>query len=148
TTTPSGEEGTIEIPFKKNASGASFTIHKLKDALPGEDKSVSFSIIGASLDNFNPQGNTEVKVAFTEQASLGSSIKPEVGGPNEPNQAYISLKSESQTVIKRDAWDLGFYGGSQSRVTINSSLKMFAGAVESTDIDALSEEDFTELMPQ
>lgn len=148
TTTPSGEEGTIEIPFKENVTSTSFTMRKLKDALPGEDKSVSFSIIGTSLENLSPQGNTEVKIAFTEQASLGSSIKPEVGGPNEPNQAYISLKSENQTAIKRDTWDLGFYNGDQLRVTLNSSLKMFAGAIESTDIDAVSDADFDELKPK
>src|SRR5699024_8999730 len=78
----------------------------------------------------------------------GSSIKPEVGGPNEPNQVYVSLKSERQTVVRRDSWDLGFYSGDQFRVILNGSLKMFAGAIEATDIDAVNEDDFDTLKPK
>ncbi len=148
TTTPSGAEGTIEVPFKEGDKSVSFSLHKIKDALPGEDKSVTFSITGISIESATAQGNTEVKVAFTESASLGSSIKPEVGGPNEPNQVYVSLKSERQTVVRRDSWDLGFYSGDQFRVILNGSLKMFAGAIEATDIDAVNEDDFDTLKPK
>ncbi len=148
TTDPSGEEGTLKVPYQEGSQSTSFTLNKLKDALPGEEKSVTFTIIGVEGGDITPQGNTSVKVSFSESASLGSSIKPEVGGPNEPNQVYVSLKSENQTVVKRDAWDLGFYAGEEFRVTLNSSLKMFAGAIEATDIDAVKEEDFADLMPK
>lgn len=148
TTQPSGKEGTLSIPIEQGGETASFTIKKLKDALPGEDKAVEFEIEKINIEGGVSGGNTSTKVAFSESASMGGSIKPEVGGPNQPNQVYVSLKSEEQTVVKRDAWDLGFYGGDQSRVVLNTSLKMFAGETKLTNIDKVSENDVEDLMPK
>src|SRR5699024_11526737 len=55
--------------------------------------------------------NTSTKIYFAENASMGGTLKPEVGGPNEPNQVYVSLSGQEQTKIKRDTWDLGYYSG-------------------------------------
>ncbi|SDR76933.1 HmuY protein [Polaribacter sp. KT25b] len=67
----------------------------------------------------------------------GASISPEVGGPNEPNQVYIDLSTNTTNAVKRDSWDLGFYAGSEYRVTLNGSLYMAAGQLSETDIDVV-----------
>ena len=68
----------------------------------------------------------------------GASVSPEVGGPNEPNQVYVDLSTNTSTAVKRDSWDLGFYSGTNSRVVINGSIYMAVGKLEATDIDAVT----------
>jgi len=80
----------------------------------------------------------------------GAAISPEVGGSNEPNQVYVDLSTNTSTVVKRDTWDLGFYAGSEFRVTINGSLYMAVAELSETNIDAVNAttEEVTELQPQ
>ncbi|MDO4228820.1 MAG: HmuY family protein [Capnocytophaga sp.] len=68
-------------------------------------------------------------------------VKPEVGGPNEPNQVFIDLATNTQKAIKRDSWDFGFYSGDDFRVILNSSLKMAAKQLETTNIDEVQTAD-------
>ncbi|WP_405604533.1 HmuY family protein [Polaribacter sp. Asnod1-A03] len=80
----------------------------------------------------------------------GAAIAPEVGGPNEPNQVYVDLSTNTTTAVKRDSWDLGFYTGNEFRVTLNGSLYMAVGQLSSTDIDNVSSttEEVLELQPK
>jgi hypothetical protein len=71
----------------------------------------------------------------------GASISPEVGGPNEPNQVYVDLSTSTTTAIQRDTWDLGFYSGTEFRVTINGSIAMAAAQLTTIDIDAVTSSD-------
>lgn len=68
----------------------------------------------------------------------GASIAPEVGGPNEQNQVYVDLSTNTSTPIKRDSWDLGFYGGTDFRVTINGSVYMAVAQLSETNIDVVN----------
>lgn len=68
----------------------------------------------------------------------GATISPEVGGPNQPNQVYIDLSTNTTTVVKRDTWDLGFYTGNDFRVVINGSIYMAVAELSTTDIDAIN----------
>jgi hypothetical protein len=68
----------------------------------------------------------------------GAAIEPQVGGPNEPNQVYIDLSTNTTTAVQRDTWDLGFYSGSEFRVAINGSIYMAAGELTASDIDAVN----------
>lgn len=68
----------------------------------------------------------------------GATVRPNIGGPNQPNQVYIDLGSNTTKVVKRDTWDLGFYSGSDFRVVLNGSLYMAAAQLEATDIDAVN----------
>lgn len=68
----------------------------------------------------------------------GAAISPEVGGPNQPNQVYIDLSTNTTTKSKRDSWDLGFYSGSDFRVILNGSVFMAAAQLTSTNIDAIN----------
>jgi len=68
----------------------------------------------------------------------GASVSPEVGGPNQQNQVYVDLSSNTATAIQRDSWDLGFYSGPEFRVAINGSIYMATAELSETDIDAVS----------
>lgn len=68
----------------------------------------------------------------------GATIAPEVGGPNQPNQVYIDLSTNTSTAVKRDSWDLGFYSGTDFRVVLNSSIYMAAAKLSMVDIDAVN----------
>lgn len=142
TCTPSAAENEIFVPIQEGTTGVSFQVNKWKQALPHEDKSINFSIAEIDMGEYptHSQGNTSVKVFFTPTAALGGIQSPNVGGPNQPNQVYLSLSTKEETVVSRDTWDLGFYSGETFQVKINSSLYMFVAALPSTDIDSVSEE--------
>lgn len=149
TTQPAAENGIIEITVNKGDQKAAFTLTKLKNASTGkEEASITFSILKVDLPGGVSQGNTDLRVSYTETASLGSAIAPEVGGPNQPNQVYIDLSSETQTTVRRDAWDLGFYAGKKFRVKLNSALFMMAAPLSATDIDAVDAATVAELQPK
>lgn len=71
----------------------------------------------------------------------GAQVTPEVGGPNQQNQVYIDLSTNTTSKVSRDSWDLGFYTGSNFRVTLNGSVAMAAAQLSSTDIDAVRSTD-------
>lgn len=80
----------------------------------------------------------------------GATVSPEVGGPNQPNQVYVDLSSNTSKAVKRDSWDLGFYAGSEFRVILNGSIYMAAAKLSATDIDAVtsSSPEVVELQPK
>lgn len=147
TTTPVTEQGFIKIPVVKGSQSTSFSVKRLSEVLPNDDKSVIFSIVEIEMPGKTTQiqGNKTVLVSFSETASLGGTLSPEVGGPNQPNQVYLELRLKTETKIRRDAWDLGFYSGEDFRVKLNSSLYMFAGRLSSTDIDNISSSEVADL---
>ncbi|WP_055436112.1 HmuY family protein [Lacinutrix algicola] len=68
----------------------------------------------------------------------GAAISPLVGGPNEQNQVYIDLSTNTSTAVQRDSWDLGFYSGSEFRVAINGSIYMATAELTVSDIVAVN----------
>lgn len=147
-TLPAADAGTITVPFQANASSVSFSFNKLADAIEGEVKNVVFTISNVSLANATITGNTSIQVNFNETASLGSSLAAEVGGPTQPNQVYVDLSSGARTTVPRVSWDLGFYSGAEFRVALNSSLKMSAKVLETTNIDEVQFPDESMLISQ
>lgn len=149
-TTPPANNGIIEISVEPNTKNTSFVFHKLTpNPTEGEpEKSVEFSIVEVNLPNGITQGNSDLLVTYSESASLGGSFAPNVGGPNEPNQVYVDLSAQSEIVVSRDTWDLGFYAGDEFHVKLNSSLYMMAAELQTTDIDAVTTETVEDLQPK
>jgi len=147
-TLPAAVENTIVVPFNANASSASFSFNKIVDAIEGQVKNVVFTISNVSLGNATIIGNKTIQVNFNETASLGSSIAAEVGGASQPNQVYIDLSSGNKTSVPRVSWDFGFYAGEDFRVVLNSSLKMSAKALETTNIDDVQAPDESMIISQ
>lgn len=146
-TLPATTGKTIVVPFEKNVSSVSFTFNKLKDAIEGEVKNVVFTISSATI-NTTIADNKSIQVNFNETASLGTALAPELGGSAQANQVYVDLSSGKMTSIVRTSWDLGFYSGTEFRVVLNSSLKMSARALETSNIDEVQVEDPTMLFSQ
>ncbi|GEQ85124.1 hypothetical protein ULMS_06320 [Patiriisocius marinistellae] len=145
TTNPPLEGVNITVPILQGANGSSFTFNKVNQNLD-ETVEISFNIVSVSYPNSQIQGNTTH--TLNSEASLGRGFEPEVGGPNQPNQVYIDLSTEEQTQVKRDTWDLGFYGGDDFRVGINGSIYMAAAEIDNTNIDAVTEADVASIQDQ
>ncbi len=143
TINPPAQNGVITIPVKAGDTQAQFKVSKLNVQSLGEKQVVEFTIFQVNFNGVNgiTQGNTKIVVSFSGASSLGGTIKPNVGGSNEPNQVYIDLSSKTAKVVKRDTWDLGFYSGDKFRVALNSSLFMMAKKLNKTDIDKVTEAD-------
>lgn len=137
--------GVINLSYSAGDEFTSFTVYKLQDADVGETKEIDFTITELSASNGVIQGNTTFKISFTEVATLGAVISPEVGGPNEPNQVYVDLSLQFQTAIQRDAWDLGFYTGDEFAVKINGAIYMGVAQLDAVDINSITESDVTDL---
>lgn len=94
-------------------------------------------------DDDGPSGPIQVIVE-------GAAVAPEVGGPNQGNQVYVDLSTNTSTAVQRDSWDLGFYSGSNFRVIINGSISMATAQLEATDITTVNSTtpQVQELQPQ
>nr|WP_321223295.1 HmuY family protein [uncultured Psychroserpens sp.] len=89
------------------------------------------TLSSCTTDDDSPQGPLNITIE-------GAAVAPEVGGPNQQNQVYIDLSSNTTTSVQRDSWDLGFYSGNDFRVVINGSIAMAAAELSVTNIDAIS----------
>ena len=145
TTNPPVESGNITLPIAQSESGSAITFTKINPALD-ETVEINFTIVNIAYPNAQIQGNSTF--ALNNSASLGRGFEPTVGGPNQPNQVYIDLSTEQQTIVQRDTWDLGFYGGNDFRVGINGSIYMATAALDATDIDAVTQADVAALQDQ
>lgn len=144
-TSPTGETGTITVDIRPGTNESVFTFNKQGTIDEVVTKTVTFYLESLSYDYATISGNTDLVVSYSETPALGGVIEAEIGGPNEPNQVFIDLSSQTQTAIKRDTWDLGFYGGDEFRVILNGSLYMATAALDATDIDAVTEADVADL---
>ncbi|WP_121665620.1 HmuY family protein [Mesonia aquimarina] len=147
-TNPTITEGTIVVPFSANSEQTSFSITKENANISAEDPFIEFSISEVSLENSFPQGNISTKVNFAEAASLGGSISPEIGGPNEGNQVYVDLSGKTTTEVFREKWDLGFFSGEEFRVKLNASLFMMAASLGNVEFDEVNETNVESLQGQ
>ncbi|WP_333663376.1 HmuY family protein [Chishuiella changwenlii] len=132
TTLPAATQNEIIVPIKKGQSTASFTFKNLIYPFDRSDKKVQFEIVKIDYPAAVIQGYKSLSISFDR--SIGGTMSPEVGGPNQPYQVYIDLSKSVQTKVRRDSWDLGFYNGSYFRVVLNGSIYMATKALTETDI--------------
>lgn len=144
-TVPAAVNSSVELAISSGEIQNEIIFKKLSNTLD-ETTLIRFVITSIHYDNANIQGNTEFKI--NSSAALGGSIAPTLGGPNEGNQVFVDLSSESTTLAQRDSWDLGFYSGDQFRVTINGSIYMAVKALTETNIDAVTAASVASLQPQ
>ncbi|RZJ70819.1 HmuY family protein [Flavobacterium sp.] len=136
-TYPAVEGTDLLIPFHKGETEATFEFNNLIYPFNALDKEVLFEIVEIDYPHFsNIQGYKTTNISFS--ASLGATLEPAVGGPNQGNQIFIDLSLEKTTSVLRDSWDLGFYGGEEFRVAINGSIYMAAKKLDATNIDAVT----------
>ncbi|MFT3795377.1 HmuY family protein [Flavobacterium sp.] len=139
-TEPEMEDNSFELPFQAGQTGISFIYHN--QMLPYDDtdvdRMVTFEVVEINYSEYhNIQGYKSVRLSFLP--SLGTTLEPEIGGPNQGDQVFVDLSTEITTKARRDSWDLGFYSGDQFRVTINGSIYMAARNLNVTNIDAVNQ---------
>ena len=89
--------------------------------------------LSCSSDDDGSGGDIEIPAVESATLDINS------GGSTQPNQVYIDLSAEQTTVVRRDAWELGFYSGSENRVFLNSSILVSAAELKGfTDLDQVS----------
>ena len=143
-TIPAAEGNELSVPININEIENKFQIVELNNSFTDVMK-ITFSISSIEQDNANIQGN--VSHELSDSPYLGGVFYPTIGGPNEPNQVYVDLSSNKETVVRRDVWDLGFYGGEEFRVTINGSLYLAVSALTNTDINSVNSLSVATLQP-
>jgi len=134
-TIPEAVGNELSVPVSFNENENKFQIVELNDTFSDVMK-ITFTITSIEIENSSIQGN--VSYELSDSAYLGGTFLPNVGGPNQPNQVYIDLSSNKEKFVRRDAWDLGFYGGDAYRVAINGSLYMATKALTTNDINAVN----------
>ena len=73
--------------------------------------------------------------------SEGAIIDANVGGQTQPNIVFIDLSDERQDSLNRNTWDLAFFCGEGSFVSLNVATEMLAYKLDQTDITAVNAED-------
>ncbi|MBY0245582.1 MAG: HmuY family protein [Sphingobacteriaceae bacterium] len=133
----------LEIAYPAGVNNASFTFKKITEAIEGETKNVKFSIESVSDASIQiPTLTAYTQLNFNESPILNNILNASCGGNTMPNQVYIDLSSGLTTSIPRTSWDLGFYGGNEFRVVINSAINKFAvKKLATTNIDEVQVED-------
>ncbi|NUY80854.1 HmuY family protein [Flavobacterium sp. MAH-1] len=141
------ENHELLIPIYRGQTEAGFVFENLIYPFDSDDKSIKLDIIAIDYPQpSNIQGYTSTLISF--ERSLGATTAPEIGGPNEGNQVYFDLSSETATQVWRDSWDLGFYCGDEFRVGINGSIYMAVKKLDVTNIDAVTESSVSQYQSQ
>ena len=143
-TIPAAVGNELSLPIVVNTTENKFQIVELNNSFTDVMK-ITFSITSIELDNSDIQGN--ISHELSDSAYLGGVFYPTIGGPNQPNQVYVDLSSNKETVVRRDSWDLGFYGGEEFRVAINGSLYMAVSPLPNTDINSVNSASVAALQP-
>ena len=141
TTLPAGGNGTISVPVAVGDLSSTITFTKLQDPIEGTTKSVALSLNGYDVQDWANGATTSSAVSFTPIAATGGVIDAEQGGSNQPNQVYIDLSSNTQTAVRRDAWEIAFHGGTENRVFFFFSLLVAAAELDGvTDMLSITED--------
>lgn len=144
-TAPEGNE--FELPITAGQTKIPFVFRNLVYPFDSSDKVVTFEIIEINYPfEHSIQGYTNTVVSFGR--SQGGVASPEIGGPNQGDQVYVDLSTETATKVRRDSWDLGFYSGEEFRVGLNSSIYMAAKQLEATNIDEVTQASVSQYFSQ
>lgn len=146
TTTPAATNNTIALSVPAGQSSVSFKVTKKSGVLLDGDESIAFKIASVSTPALIGT-NSALKLSFKAIVSEGTSIQLNGIADKEPgssaaNAVFLDLSSNVQTPVLRDSWDLGFYSGTDFRVTVNGTNGASALATTKTDINAVSDKDF------
>lgn len=144
-TLPNAVQNEIIVPIKKGQSTASFVFKNLIYPFDRSDKKVQLEVVKIDYPAAVIQGFKTLSISF--ERSVGGTMSPEVGGPNQPYQVYVDLSKSTQTKVRRDSWDLGFYNGSYFRVVLNGSIYMATKALTETDITKVTRASVNSILP-
>lgn len=103
---------------------------------------LSFAFLTLAACGSDDNSYIEPITPASEGTTFGTTEHPlNIGGSSQRNQVYVDLSGETAVDVARDSWDLGFYSGSDFRVVLNGSVAMAVKQLETSDINAVVEED-------
>ncbi|MEQ9098914.1 MAG: HmuY family protein [Imperialibacter sp.] len=133
TTSPAATSNVITLTAAEGDEQTSFTVSKADGVLFDGDEVITFTLT-SSGDGLIPGNTTTLELRFAEILAEQGQLVIDGGGATYPNKVFIDLSANRQTAVNRNGWDLGFYSGSDFKVILNSSVTMFAQALEKTDL--------------
>ncbi|GAB4031186.1 HmuY family protein [Spirosoma gilvum] len=141
-TTPAITNNTLSLTVPAGSSETSFTLTKANDIFLSGTETIDFAI--ASATNSVLVGTTKaLKVKFTSIVSTGTTLTLDggTGGSSAVNAVFADLSNNAATSVKRVAWDLGFYSGSDFRVILNNMTGAAAIALAKNDLTQVTAAD-------
>lgn len=144
TTTPEATStagtGSISLTIPSGSSEGSVTIKKVAGALFDGDEKLVLDVYSTSAPVIIG-ATKQFTLSFSELVAASATATIEGGGVNYPNKVFIDLSANRHTGVVRTAWDLGFYGGADFRVILNSSTAMMAKQINKTDLNQVTSAD-------
>ncbi|MBR09980.1 MAG: hypothetical protein CMP48_20120, partial [Rickettsiales bacterium] len=136
----SGENAT-SLTYSKGVESVAFSVLAGTGLNIEQDESITLTISQVGENQIVGE-NAELIITFGENfiAESGQATL-DAGGTDFTQQAYFDFSKNSQTAVDKYSWDLGFYSGSENRVTVNNSANVMARALDVTDLAAVSAED-------
>jgi len=144
TTEPSATANSLSLTIPAGSSSVTFKVLKKAGIFLQGNESLTFKVKSAGSPIVLGT-TTELKLSFSAITSTGSelTLNGGDGGSAAVNSVYVDLSANSQTAVKRNSWDLGFYSGTDFRVILNNASAASVVAVNKTDINAVSAADVT-----
>jgi len=103
-------------------------------------KHLSYTILVITLSMFSACNNEGETPEIP--ASEGAILEVPVGGPTQPNQVYIDLSTDQQSVVNKSIWDLGFYNGTEFAVILNAASEVMAREIPKNDFSQIIPGDY------
>ena len=141
-TEPAAANNVLTLPFTEGTDAISFNVVAGSGLNIQEDRTLSISF--TTPEDFPAQAgnNQSIEITFSENFIAASGTIEFNGGEGFPNQAFVDLSKQTQTVVNKLSWDLGFYTGSgQHRVVLNSPAYNMARPLEKTDLTQVTAQD-------
>lgn len=142
TTEPAATNNTINVTIPAGSSSATIKLTKKDGIFLNGTESVTLEAKSAGQPVV--LGSTsKLVLSFSSIVSTGSALTLEggEGGSAAVNSVYVDLSANTQTVVKRTSWDLGFYSGDDFRVILNNTAAASVLEVNKTDLNAVSAAD-------
>ncbi|WP_420149969.1 HmuY family protein [Spirosoma sp.] len=142
TTTPATNGTTLTLTVPAGSSETSFKLTKADNIILSGSETVDFAITSANSPVL--VGTTKaLKVKFASIVSSGTTLTLDggTGGSSAINAVYADLSNNTATPVRRAAWDLGFYSGSDFRVIVNNMTGAAATVLNKTDLTQVTAAD-------
>ncbi len=147
TTTPATTNNVLSLTVPAGSSETSFKLTKGDNLFLSGTETIDFTIASAASPVL--VGTTKaLKVKFTSIVSAGTTLTLDggTGGSSAINSVFADLSNNAATSVRRAAWDLGFYSGTDFRVILNNTTGAAAVALTKNDLTQVTAADTTGLV--
>lgn len=144
TTEPAAVNGTVSVTIPAGSSTATIKVTKAANLFLNGTESIAFKIASAGSPVL-VGATSQLQLSFSSIVSTGTQLTLDggTGGSAAVNSVYVDLSANKQTSVVRNAWDLGFYSGTDFRVILNNTIAASVLPTTKNDINAVTAADVT-----